>query len=63
MEQTPKKQWQKPELIVLVRSKPEEAVLEICKTLGPSGASSDSVASGCLWYTAFCGLCSSWADS
>ena len=26
-----KKQWQKPELIVLVRSKPEEAVLTACK--------------------------------
>ena len=27
-----KKQWQKPALIVLVRSKPEEAVLDVCKT-------------------------------
>jgi hypothetical protein len=27
-----KKAWQKPELIVLVRSKPEEAVLVVCKT-------------------------------
>ena len=26
-----KKQWQKPALIVLVRRKPEEAVLEACK--------------------------------
>ncbi|MBU0493047.1 MAG: hypothetical protein KKB13_14470 [Chloroflexi bacterium] len=26
-----KKQWQKPELIVLVRGKPEEAVLATCK--------------------------------
>ena len=26
-----KKQWQKPALIVLVRRKPEEAVLEGCK--------------------------------
>jgi hypothetical protein len=26
-----KKQWQKPELIVLVRIKPEEAVLITCK--------------------------------
>jgi hypothetical protein len=29
---TQRKQWQKPELIVLVRSKPEEAVLSQCKT-------------------------------
>ena len=28
---TQRKQWQKPELIVLVRSKPEEAVLLACK--------------------------------
>ena len=29
--ETEKKQWQKPELIVLVRGKPEEAVLAGCK--------------------------------
>ncbi len=29
---TEKKQWTKPELIVLVRSKPEEAVLTNCKS-------------------------------
>jgi hypothetical protein len=28
---TQRKQWQKPELIVLVRSKPEEAILLGCK--------------------------------
>jgi hypothetical protein len=36
-----KKEWQTPELIVLVRSKPEEAVLTACKnthtTAGISG--------------------------
>ena len=26
-----KKEWRKPELIVLVRSEPEEAILVICK--------------------------------
>ncbi len=31
---TQKKQWQKPELVVLVRSAPEEAVLTYCKA-GP----------------------------
>ncbi len=30
-EQAMKKEWIKPELIVLVRSKPEEAVLVTCK--------------------------------
>ncbi len=36
---TKKKQWQKPELIVLVRSKPEEAVLGACKFVGTAGPS------------------------
>ncbi len=31
METNAKKQWHKPELIVLVRGKPEEAVLGGCK--------------------------------
>jgi hypothetical protein len=39
-----KKPWQKPELIVLVRSKPEEAVLVVCKAptskfMGPNDPS------------------------
>lgn len=39
-QQTPKKAWINPELIVLVRSKPEEAVLGGCKgaQAGPIGA-------------------------
>ena len=35
-----KKKWETPELIVVVRSKPEEAVLQTCKsdtTSGPIG--------------------------
>ncbi len=32
-----KKPWQKPELIVLVRSNPEEAVLTVCKNAGAAG--------------------------
>jgi hypothetical protein len=34
-----KKNWQKPKLIVLVKSKPEEAVLQNCK-VGPGGMGS-----------------------
>jgi hypothetical protein len=30
-----KKEWRKPELIVMVRSTPEEAVLGGCKFFGP----------------------------
>jgi hypothetical protein len=29
---TKKKQWQKPELVVLLRTKPQEGVLTNCKT-------------------------------
>jgi hypothetical protein len=31
MSNEPKQAWQKPELVVLLRSQPEEAVLVICK--------------------------------
>lgn len=34
-QQALKKEWQTPELIVLVRSRPEEAVLGACKALLP----------------------------
>ena len=38
MEQsTQKKEWKSPELIVLVRSKPEEAVLTSCKNVSTPG--------------------------
>jgi hypothetical protein len=32
-----KKTWTKPELIIVVRTRPEEAVLDLCKTGGQSG--------------------------
>lgn len=35
-----KTKWTTPELIVLVRSKPKEAVLTICKMIGGGGFSS-----------------------
>ena len=41
-----KKEWSEPELIVLVRSKPEEAVLTSCK-YWEIGGSIQAVASGC----------------
>jgi hypothetical protein len=34
---TDKKPWQKPELIVLVRSHPEEVVLAVCKNASAAG--------------------------
>ena len=36
------KTWEKPQLIVLLRNKPEEAVLYACKNWGLSGANSDA---------------------
>jgi hypothetical protein len=30
-----KKQWQKPELIVLLRTTPEETILEFCRFITP----------------------------
>ena len=41
-ERQTKKAWEKPELIVLVRSKPEEAVLITCKDGGTSGTTGPS---------------------
>lgn len=38
-----KKLWQTPELIVLVRSKPEEAVLTVCKGPAFTGPDSDYI--------------------
>ena len=37
-----KKQWSKPQLIVLGRGKPEETVLAACKHGGNSGPSSNN---------------------
>lgn len=45
--QMPKKAWVSPELIVLVRSKPEEAVLGSCKMLA-GGSGPDNANSACM---------------
>jgi len=37
-----KKEWKTPELIVLVRSKPEEAVLASCKYVGGTGSNNNA---------------------
>jgi hypothetical protein len=46
----PKKQWHQPELVVLVRGTPEEAVLVYCKA-GPldggTGGSNANLGPGC----------------
>ncbi len=42
-----KKEWEKPELIVLVRGKPEEGVLVTCKTRGASIVQPSTVNNDC----------------
>ncbi len=43
-----RKAWVEPELIVLVRNKPEEAVLGTCKVDSSSGGQT-TTAGGCTW--------------
>ena len=53
-----KEKWQSPELIVLVRSKPEEAILSGCKHGGqPPGGSPNDQAMACYIGAAACALC------
>lgn len=61
------KTWQKPQLIVLVRNRPEEAILTFCKG-DSSGTGSQSTNLGC-WgagpepLAGFCGVCNTAAGS
>jgi hypothetical protein len=62
-----KKSWEKPKLIILMRSKPEEQVLTICKTTS-SAAMPSSEFEGCSQIVerapmALCSDCSSWSAS
>jgi hypothetical protein len=41
---TPKREWERPRLISLVRSRPEEAVLSACKYTSGTGAAGPSAA-------------------
>ena len=43
-----KRQWQRPALIVLVRSRPEESVLAACKALLRTATGPSIYVSGCL---------------
>ena len=38
----PKKKWEKPQLVVLVRNQPEETVLFACKGSGDKGTSKNN---------------------
>lgn len=45
------KEWQRPELTILVRNQPEEAVLSFCKTEGTNGPLPDDMG-GEYWVCA-----------
>ena len=63
MDEPTRRAWSKPELIVLVRSKAEEAVLSTCKSQSAAAHVSDSV-DGCDTGTAGeCNACFSFGDS
>ena len=53
MEQ-PKKEWVKPELLVLVRNKPEERVLVACKSSTPPTEGPGNAYGLCQYYTGQC---------
>ncbi len=62
----PKKKWTTPQLIVLVRGKPEERVLCVCKAdfaASPDVGPGSFIASNCLVFISLepynCGCCCS----
>jgi len=52
-----KKKWEKPELIIIARTKPEESVLQACKFYVPSGPG--GVNGWCIQWMVYsaCELC------
>ncbi len=59
---TEKKKWEKPELLVLVRNNPEEAVLTGCKTT-TSGSNVNATADNCSDTALPCATCEGTAGS
>lgn len=53
-----KAMWEKPELIVLVRSRPEEAVLVACKSGGMLGPDDVDPLKNCKYRGANCSVSS-----
>jgi hypothetical protein len=59
-----KKKWITPELIVLVRSKPEEACLASCKSSKVTKGAVQTFAVSCdYWSGEMCSYCSGWYGS
>ena len=62
MDEPTKRAWSRPELIVLVRSGPEEAVLTSCKISTSDVVTFAGARDMCTWlasspYGNFCGVC------
>jgi len=55
MDEPTRRAWSRPELIVLVRSEPEEAVLDGCKYTNPSSGPGSYEAKCKTWSGATCG--------
>lgn len=62
MKETTRRAWSRPELVVLVRSRPEESVLTACKSwAGQKGH--DSINYACLALSGPCTDCNAIPDS
>jgi hypothetical protein len=55
------KKWTTPQLVVLVKGKPEEGILAQCKSGSTFGAT--TTATGYRVHVYVCGVCSGWATS
>lgn len=58
-----KKTWDKPELVVLFRGKPEESVLLHCKHKSNPAVAPANIHDDCNDNTAVCGACQSNANA
>ncbi len=56
-----KKPWEKPKLIVLVRSRPEEAILEFCKAELIAHVGAGDYCNLCQYGSG--GPCNDWSNS
>jgi len=57
MNEPTRRAWSRPELVVIVRSGPEEAVLTVCKTQVSGGIGVNNVNEGCRFYNGNCTQC------
>jgi hypothetical protein len=58
-----RKTWTRPELVVIVRGEPEEAVLTACKSWWEGANGFDSINYACLAIAGTCADCSQIPDS